>query len=52
MYAYYAFTVYTQCDVNHCENGGTCRKLATSYICTCTDDYTGSLCEIFGKNEC
>ena len=51
LYVLYTFTVYTQCDVNRCENGGICRKLATSYICTCTANYTGSLCEIFSKDD-
>jgi len=37
--------VYSNCDVNRCENGGTCVKQGVSYSCNCLSDYTGSLCE-------
>ena len=43
------FAVYTECEVNRCENGGTCVKLAASYMCNCADDYAGTLCEVFSK---
>ena len=37
--------VYSDCDVDRCENGGTCVKQGVSYSCNCRFDYTGSLCE-------
>ena len=39
-------TVYSDCEVELCINGGTCKKLGSSYICECVDDYTGLDCEI------
>ena len=47
----YPFTVYTECEMNQCENGGSCVKLGVSYTCACTDDYSGSLCEAFSKKN-
>ena len=41
--------VYTQCDIDQCQNGGICVKLGVSYMCNCLAGYTGTLCET-GKN--
>jgi len=43
------YLVYTQCDIDQCQNGGTCVKLGVSYMCNCLAGYTGILCET-GKN--
>ena len=40
--------MYEDCnttDVEVCANGGTCRKLGSSYICECPDGYTGLSCQ-------
>ena len=43
--SYYSTAVYTECEVNVCENGGICKKLGSSYICECTNGYSGVNCE-------
>ena len=44
---YIDFTaVYSECEVRLCANGGTCRKLGSSYICVCPSGYVGLNCEI------
>ena len=40
--------VYTTCEYNPCENGGTCQYHAGTHICTCHDEFVGELCE----NQC
>lgn len=42
---YNCFIVYIDCDVNPCENNGTCRLLAGSYICNCSSGFSGLFCE-------
>ena len=37
-------TTLTTCDVNVCENGGTCYLLSGSAQCACADGYSGSTC--------
>jgi len=37
--------VYSECDVNRCENGGECIKQGVSYICNCGSSYRGLFCE-------
>ena len=37
--------MYTVCEENLCENGGTCLAYADTYNCTCLSGYTGTLCE-------
>ena len=39
------FIVYIECDVNPCENNGTCQSLAGSYICNCSRGFSGLFCE-------
>ena len=39
------FLVYIECDTNPCENNGTCRLLAGSYICNCSQGFSGLFCE-------
>ena len=39
------YIVYSECDINLCENGGLCKKLGVSYICECKGGFTGSLCQ-------
>ena len=34
-----------ECEINPCENGGTCSLVATSYVCSCPEGYTGLFCE-------
>ena len=46
MFYLFDTTVYSDCEVELCINGGTCRKLGSSYICECVDGYTGLDCEI------
>ena len=41
-------SVYTTCEYNPCENGGTCQYHAGTYFCTCSDQFVGERCE----NEC
>jgi len=36
---------YIECDVNPCENNGTCRLLAGSYLCNCSQGFSGLFCE-------
>ena len=36
--------VITECDINPCENGGTCQIRAGSYSCICPLENTGLLC--------
>ena len=38
--------VYSECEVELCTNGGSCRKLGSSYICECANGYSGLDCEI------
>lgn len=38
-----SFTVYSECDVNQCQNEGSCRKLGVSYICECAEGFSGLL---------
>jgi hypothetical protein len=38
--------VFTECERNVCEGGGTCQMLAGSFICTCPSHLTGSLCDL------
>ena len=33
------------CRSHPCLNGGTCRDGINAYLCSCTDDFTGSVCE-------
>ena len=37
--------MYIECDINPCENNGTCRSLAGSYICNCSRGFSGLFCE-------
>ena len=41
-----SFTVYDDCDINECQNGGSCKKLGVSYICECVNGFSGLLCQI------
>ena len=34
-----------ECEENICENGGTCKVVGVSTICTCPEGYTGLLCQ-------
>ena len=40
-----SYTVYSECDINRCQNGGACRKLGVSYICECVEGFSGVLCQ-------
>ena len=37
--------MYTTCDYNPCENGGTCWYHAGTYFCTCPDEFVRERCE-------
>lgn len=37
--------VTEECDVDICENGAVCKQLAGDYICECSPEFTGALCE-------
>ena len=41
---------YIACLSNPCQNNGTCRQRGTSFNCTCTERYFGTMCE--GKVVC
>ena len=43
---YNSIAVYSKCEVELCTNGGTCRKLGSSYNCECVNGYSGLDCEI------
>ena len=53
MYSYYHvfYVVYSECDINLCENGASCKKLGVSYICECVTGFTGSLCQTAAGNK-
>ena len=38
-------SVLMECEGNPCENGGTCTRHVSDYICTCPSGYSGYLCE-------
>ncbi|XP_048580138.1 uncharacterized protein LOC5520382 [Nematostella vectensis] len=38
--------VADQCSSYPCKNGGSCANSGSSYICTCTSEFTGKNCEI------
>ena len=40
-----SFAVYSECDINVCQNGGLCKKLGVSYICECMNGFSGSSCQ-------
>ena len=42
-------TVYSECEVSPCENGGSCIAHAGSLNCLCSSDYTGAYCEDKGQ---
>lgn len=37
--------MFDDCPQNPCENGGTCRFQAGSFLCTCAPGFSGSLCQ-------
>ena len=37
--------VIEECEANPCENGGSCTKHVSDYLCTCLPGYTGTLCQ-------
>ena len=41
----YSFTVFSECDRDVCQNGGTCRQHVLSYFCDCLPGFSGSICE-------
>ena len=41
--------VIEECEENPCENGGSCTKHVSDYLCTCLPGYTGTLCQ--GKSR-
>ena len=43
IYVYYV--VFSACDQNVCENGGTCTQHDLKYRCDCPSSYSGSYCE-------
>jgi len=34
-----------ECEADPCQNGATCTDLIGTYLCNCTEDYTGNDCE-------
>ena len=38
--------VYSACDQNVCQNGGTCSQHIFEYMCECTSAHSGSFCEM------
>ena len=41
----FAFTEIDECVSNPCESGSTCNNYVNSFNCTCTEGYTGMMCE-------
>ena len=39
------YTVVNECDINPCENEGSCSLVGRSYICHCANGYYGSFCQ-------
>ena len=39
-------TIVGECELNPCQNGGTCTVIATSLVCSCVEGYSGEFCEI------
>ena len=37
--------MYSPCDQNLCQNGGTCRQHIFEYLCNCPSVFNGSFCE-------
>ena len=44
--SYFFIAVFTECEENVCEGGGTCQMLAGSFICTCPPRLTGTRCDL------
>ena len=40
------YAVFSTCDQNVCENGGTCTQHVFEYKCNCPPSHSGSYCEI------
>ena len=38
------------CDINPCQNGGSCRIVAGVYKCTCPPKVSGEFCDNLGKH--
>ena len=41
----FVFAEIDECVSNPCESGSTCNNYVNSFNCTCTDGYTGMMCE-------
>lgn len=37
--------VVNECDVNPCQNGGTCSLIGQNYVCDCVNGFQGSFCQ-------
>lgn len=40
----YFLTDIDECKTNPCQNGGKCQNTEGSYMCQCTDGWTGQRC--------
>ena len=45
-------TETTQCNLNPCQNNGTCHNTMGSFYCSCSAHYTGSFCETSPDKFC
>ena len=45
--SYYTFSVV--CTEGHCKNGGTCGNSNGSPLCSCSQGFSGTTCELEGK---
>ena len=41
----YMYTVTSECDLNLCENNGTCTRHVLTYTCECPDGFIGAFCQ-------
>lgn len=37
--------VVNECDVNPCQNGGSCSLIGQNYVCDCVNGFQGSFCQ-------
>ncbi|XP_019635893.1 PREDICTED: von Willebrand factor D and EGF domain-containing protein-like [Branchiostoma belcheri] len=45
-------TEIDECQSDPCVNGGTCVDLVNGYNCTCTEEYTGTHCDVEVEDKC
>ena len=41
----YSHVVVSECEVNMCQNNGTCMKHVLTYTCDCPSGFIGAFCQ-------